>query len=85
MLISSFDDLSQFNIEPEQPLECRDYIEEIEQLVDGQANVRLMEEFIPDEKIQTVMNANDVVFPYRGIMTSGAFVLNSAVPPPAVP
>lgn len=44
--------------------------------IDGNENIILHPGFVPDEKIQTYMNACDiVVLPYRDILTSGAAIL----------
>lgn len=56
--------------------ECADYMETIKKSVAHRANVRLVQEFIPDNQIQVFMNASDIVaFPYRDIMTSGALIM----------
>jgi glycosyltransferase involved in cell wall biosynthesis len=56
--------------------ECVDYMEEIRRAIGSRENVKLIFEFIEDDRIQVVMGASDIVaFPYRDIMTSGALVM----------
>ncbi len=48
----------------------------IEQKISEHENIQLKSGFVPDEEIQTYMNACDVVvFPYQEILTSGAVFL----------
>lgn len=50
--------------------------DELRAMVSGNANIRLDEGFVEDERLQLYANAADVaVFPYHDILTSGAVVL----------
>ncbi|NJL35714.1 MAG: glycosyltransferase family 4 protein [Leptolyngbyaceae cyanobacterium RM2_2_4] len=49
---------------------------EINQKIQGHANIKFKPGFVPNEEIQVYMNACDVVvFPYRNLLTSGAAIL----------
>lgn len=49
---------------------------QIKQEINGDNNIIFMPGFVPDDRIQTFMNASDaVILPYRDILTSGAAVL----------
>ncbi|EDX86696.1 glycosyl transferase, group 1 family protein [Synechococcus sp. PCC 7335] len=48
----------------------------IQEKVKGNKNIKQVLGFIPEEEVQTYMNASDVVlFPYRKSLTSGALIL----------
>lgn len=50
--------------------------QEIQQRIGGNTQITLIPGFVPDDQIQTYMNAADVVvLPYRDILTSGSVVL----------
>ncbi|RYX82790.1 glycosyltransferase family 1 protein [bacterium] len=51
-------------------------VEQIQQAIGNNSHIRFAPGFVPDEELQTYMNAADaVVFPYRDILTSGAVLL----------
>ena len=55
---------------------CVDYVDEIKREIDGLPNIRFELGFVPEDRIQLLMNASDAVaFPYRDIMTSGALIM----------
>lgn len=56
--------------------ECVEYMSTISKSISGNSNIKLVPEFIPNDKIQIYMNASDIVaFPYQSIMTSGALIM----------
>ena len=54
----------------------KDLADLIQKKAKGNQKIKLVPEFIPEEEVQTYMNACDVVvFPYRKLLTSGALIL----------
>jgi glycosyltransferase involved in cell wall biosynthesis len=54
----------------------QDLVKDIEEKASLVGNIRVIPEFIPDDKIEVYMNAADVmVLPYADVLTSGAAIL----------
>jgi len=63
----------------------QDLVKRLEEKVSVVGNIRLILEFIPDEKIEIYMNAADViVLPYADVLTSGAAILGMSFGKPII-
>ncbi|KAI9132434.1 glycosyltransferase family 4 protein [Acaryochloris sp. CCMEE 5410] len=61
------------------------FSQEIKAKAETQTNIKFIPGFVPDEEIQTYMNASDaVVFPYRDVLTSGAMILAMSFGKPCI-
>lgn len=62
-----------------------EYMDELKQLAGDSANIKISEKMIPDNEIQTFMNAADIaVFPFRRISNSTAVILAKSFYKPTI-